>query len=85
MIDSEAGLRPAPKVLATGARRVVARHWCVEDRSTAELMGTVFERVVKAPGGKAVSYARALHEARGQKRWSSPAYWAPFVLIGTAE
>jgi CHAT domain-containing protein/tetratricopeptide (TPR) repeat protein len=85
----EAGISLASGFLAAGARRVVASHWCVEDQSTAELMGTFFEQVVKAGGGKAVSYARALHKARqkvrAQKRWSSPAYWAPFVLIGTAE
>jgi CHAT domain-containing protein len=83
----EAGMTLASGFLAAGARRVVASHWCVEDRSTAELMGTFFEQVVAA-GGKG-SFARALQKARlkvrSQSRWSSPAYWAPFVLIGAAK
>ena len=33
-----------------------------------------------------MNYAQALHEAkrlvRQQKRWTSPFYWAPFVLVG---
>jgi CHAT domain-containing protein len=44
--------------------------------------------VVQKDGGPpaAVAYAQALHDARmhvrSQPQWSSPYYWAPFVLIG---
>ncbi len=85
----EAGMSLANGFLAAGARRVVASHWCVEDSSTAELMGTFFEEVIAPgrPGGP--SYAHALQKARqkvrSQARWSSPAYWAPFVLIGAGD
>jgi CHAT domain-containing protein len=67
---------------------VVASHWCVEDRSTSELMGTFFAEVMRSGHG-APAYAHALQKARrkvrAQARWAAPAYWAPFVLIGAGD
>ncbi len=105
----EAGSTLAQAFLAAGARRAVCSHWSVDDASTAELMGTFFERIAKesqlydskslSSAGRGqgegetstakaptIAYAAALHEAqlkvRSQSQWSSPYYWAPFVLIG---
>ena len=85
----EAGVTLASAFLAAGARRVVASHWSVADRSTAALMTAFFEEVTAAgQRGKGISYAEALRQARlslrSQPRWSAPFYWAPFVLIGPA-
>lgn len=84
----EAGLTLASAFLAAGARRVVASHWNVDDRSTAELMGAFFEEVMAERKG-AFSYARALHNARKklreQPKTDAPFQWAPFVLIGAPE
>jgi CHAT domain-containing protein len=85
----EAGVTLAGGFLAAGARRVVASHWSVDDRSTAELVGAFFEEVTKARSGGRVSFARALQKARQQVRsrpeWSAPFYWAPFVLVGPGD
>jgi CHAT domain-containing protein len=84
----EAGVTLAGGFLTAGARRVVASHWSVDDRSTAELMGAFFQDVAEAAGqGKKVSYAAALRRAQRQARDRRPApfYWAPFVLIGPAQ
>jgi CHAT domain-containing protein/tetratricopeptide (TPR) repeat protein len=83
----EAGVTLAGAFLAAGARRVVASHWSVADRSTAALMEVFFEEVTSAHRrGHSLSYAAALRQARlhvrRQPRWSSPFYWAPFVLLG---
>ncbi|HEY2882383.1 MAG TPA: CHAT domain-containing protein, partial [Pirellulales bacterium] len=92
----EAGSTIAQAFLAAGARRAICSHWNVDDASTAELMGTLFERIANATPNSAagdqpdfhevVSYAQNLHDAqlkvRSQPQWSSPYYWAPFVLIG---
>jgi CHAT domain-containing protein len=83
----EAGVTLAGAFLAAGARRVVASHWSVADRSTAALMTAFFEEVTASgPRGCSLSYAEALRKARlhvrSQPRWSAPFYWAPFVLIG---
>jgi CHAT domain-containing protein len=86
----EAGVTLAGGFLTAGARRVVASHWNVDDRSTSELMGTFFQEVTAAAAkGEKVHYARALQRARlkvrGKDEWASPFYWAPFVLLGPAE
>jgi CHAT domain-containing protein len=86
----EAGVTLAGGFLTAGARRVVASHWSVDDRSTAELMGTFFEEVSAAAARKdRVLYAKALRDARlkvrGRDGWSAPFYWAPFVLLGPPE
>ncbi len=86
----EAGSTLAQAFLGAGGRRVVCSHWNVDDASTAELMGTFFEAVAKADRqGTKINYAAALQQARksirANRQWSSPYYWAPFVLIGPAE
>jgi 3-mercaptopyruvate sulfurtransferase SseA len=81
----EAGVTLANAFLTAGARRVVASHWSVADDSTAELMVAFFQQVTGGEGD-AVSYARALQQARAKVRanpnWAAPFFWAPFVLIG---
>jgi tetratricopeptide (TPR) repeat protein len=87
----EAGVTLAGGFLTAGARRVVASLWEVSDeKSTATLMETFFKEVVAANHrGGPVPFAQALHKARRQVRnvpeWSTPFYWAPFVLIGPAQ
>jgi CHAT domain-containing protein len=83
----EAGVTLAGGFLAAGARRVVASHWSVDDRSTAELMGGFFASVTNRENAR--GHAHALREARlailRRAEWASPFYWAPFVLIGPPE
>jgi CHAT domain-containing protein len=85
----EAGSTMARAFLAAGARRVVCSQWDVDDESTAELMGAFAAAIGQSlRSGEAPNYAIALAEARkyvrGQPKWSSPYYWAPFVLMGPA-
>lgn len=86
----EAGVTLASGFLAAGARRVVASHWSVDDESTATLMEAFFAEVTRAAGkGDPVHYAQALQNARRKlrdtPRWSVPFFWAPFVLLGSAD
>jgi CHAT domain-containing protein/tetratricopeptide (TPR) repeat protein len=85
----EAGVTLADGFLVAGARRVVASHWSVDDRSTAALMEAFFERLRTAPRDGPVSFARALQQARHQVRsrpeWAAPFHWAPFVLISAGD
>jgi len=65
-----------------GAPRVVATLWNVDDRATAELMtrfhrGVLLERLRPAAALRTAQLAMAADE-----RWSSPYYWAGFVLLG---
>jgi len=86
----EAGSTLAQAFLAAGARRVVCSHWNVDDASTAQMMGQFFESLAKADRDHSpANFAAALQAARKSVRanpdWSSPYYWAPFVLIGPGE
>jgi CHAT domain-containing protein/tetratricopeptide (TPR) repeat protein len=66
----------------SGAPRVVASLWNVDDLATAELMKLFYQRMLKdgLPAGTALRAAQL--ELSGQKRWASPYYWAGFVLLG---
>jgi CHAT domain-containing protein/tetratricopeptide (TPR) repeat protein len=73
--------------LAAGARRVVGSLWQVEEESTAALMESFFRSVLSAyRTGRPIRYAEALRDAKRQVRqrpeWSSPFFWAPFLLTG---
>jgi len=73
--------------LAAGARRVVATDWVVRDRAAAKLVGTLAAVIAEAEtAGRTVDLADGLHRAklsvRQQQAWSSPHYWAAYVLIG---
>ena len=66
----------------SGAPRVVASLWNVDDFATAELMKLFYQRMLKdgLPAGAALRAAQL--ELFRQKRWVSPYYWAGFVLHG---
>lgn len=65
-----------------GAPRVVASLWQVPDRATSELM-TRFYRGILVKGLRPAAALRAAQmEIRAEKRWSSPYYWAAFILQG---
>ena len=66
----------------SGAPRVVASLWNVDDFATAELMKLFYQRMLKdgLPAGAALRAAQL--ELSRQKRWASPYFWAGFVLHG---
>jgi CHAT domain-containing protein/tetratricopeptide (TPR) repeat protein len=66
----------------SGAPRVIASLWNVDDLATAELMKLFYQRMLKdgLPAGAALRAAQL--EMSGQKRWASPYFWAGFVLHG---
>jgi CHAT domain-containing protein len=74
--------------LAAGARSVVASQWPVDDQATAALMAMFYrELALDLAAGRPLGVSRALDRARKHvrhdPRWSSPVYWAPFVLTGS--
>src|SRR6266540_3199858 len=66
----------------SGAPRVVASLWNVDDLATAELMKLFYQRMLKdgLPAGAALRAAQL--ELSRQKRWASPYFWAGFVSHG---
>jgi CHAT domain-containing protein/Tfp pilus assembly protein PilF len=67
--------------LAAGSRRVLGTLWEVDDQATSEWMRYFYQelRQTRSP-------AAALHQAQermaADPQWSSPYYWAGFVLAG---
>ena len=68
--------------LFAGARSLLVSHWVVADDSTPALM----EELFRLQGSDSANSAKALQSAiarvRKEEAWNSPAYWAPFTLIG---
>jgi CHAT domain-containing protein/tetratricopeptide (TPR) repeat protein len=65
-----------------GSKSVIASLWKVDDRATAELMKH-FYRAMLEEGLPPAAALRAAKEAMWrQRRWSSPYFWAAFVLQG---
>ncbi|NTT85882.1 CHAT domain-containing protein [Tabrizicola fusiformis] len=76
----------AQSFLYAGARGLLVSHWPVESRSAVALMTDLFHRRAAAPGLSAADAQRqailAMIDHPSDPRWSHPAYWAPFVLVG---
>ncbi|MFY0632646.1 MAG: CHAT domain-containing protein [Vannielia sp.] len=66
-----------------GARALLVSHWPVESQSAVALMTDIFARRAADPE---LSAAKAQQQAvlalMQQPKWSHPAYWAPFILVG---
>jgi CHAT domain-containing protein len=68
--------------MSAGAGRVVASLWKVDDAATAELMKSMYERILRdgqTPAQALRSAQIAMWQAR---RWTAPYYWAAFVIQG---
>ncbi|MBW4444836.1 MAG: CHAT domain-containing protein [Plectolyngbya sp. WJT66-NPBG17] len=80
--DKRAALGMAGVAVRSGARSTLASLWSVSDHSTASLM-IQFYRELRKPG---ITKAEALRRAQvgllHQDSYTSPYYWAPFVLLG---
>ncbi len=68
--------------LQAGVPRLAASLWDVDDRATAELMKHFYESMLRKKMPAPAALAAAQEQLRRIPRWSSPYYWAPFILIG---
>jgi CHAT domain-containing protein/Tfp pilus assembly protein PilF len=66
-----------------GAKNIVVSFWSVADESTSELMKVFYQRLLENPSA---GYSDHLRQAKltllKSEKYSSPYFWAPFVLIG---
>jgi len=65
-----------------GANRVMASLWSVDDVATAELMGRFYQAMEQQGRRPAAALRQAQVAMLKQERWSSPYYWAGFVIQG---
>ncbi|WP_407883107.1 CHAT domain-containing protein [Scytonema sp. NUACC26] len=80
--DRRAALGMAGFAVQSGARSTVASLWSVSDLSTASLMIEFYHQLSKPGVTKAEALRRAQVALLHQEDYSSPYYWAPFVLLG---
>jgi len=80
--DKRAALGMAGVAVRSGARSTLASLWSVSDRSTAFLMIEFYRELGKPEITKAEALRRAQVALLHQDDYTSPYYWAPFVLLG---
>ena len=80
-VNSEGIVGIARAFLFAGARSVLATLWAIDDEATMMFMKSFYEHL---GGGESSSYAlqKAIKCLQDSHDFSSPKYWASFVLIG---
>jgi CHAT domain-containing protein len=80
--DDRAALGLAGVALKAGARSAVATLWAINDDATSQLVTRFYEEI---KAGK-VTKAQALRIAQLQliedQRYTHPAVWSPFLMLG---
>ncbi len=79
--DERAALGLAGVAVKAGARSALASLWHINDESTALLVAE-FYRQLAASAGRAAALRGAQLRLLNEPRYSHPAYWAPFLMIG---
>ncbi|MBD2074255.1 CHAT domain-containing protein [Phormidium sp. FACHB-592] len=80
--DKRAALGMAGVAVRSGARSTLASLWSVNDLSTASLMIEFYRELSKPGMTKAAALRHAQITLLQQDGYTSPYYWAPFVLLG---
>jgi CHAT domain-containing protein len=81
-IDGEGLVGLTRGFMYSGAPRVVASLWRVDDTASAELMTRFYEKILKEKLPPAAALRAAQVEMWKETTWKSPSYWAAFVLQG---
>ncbi len=68
--------------LYAGAARVLVSLWKVDDEATAEMMKEFYRALFLRHLRPAAALRVAQDAMRNNERWSSPYYWAGFVMLG---
>ncbi len=81
-INGEGLVGLARGFMHAGARRVVASLWRVDDLATSQLMRDFYRGMLQENLPPAAALRAAQIEMSKNPRWSSPYYWAGFVIQG---
>ena len=66
--------------LVAGSKKVGVTLWCVDDEATCEFMTRMYAKVHDYDFTFQEAYSEVKDEFRKSKEWSSPYYWAAFIL-----
>lgn len=80
--DDRAALGLAGVALKAGARSAVASLWYVSDQAAGDLVIDFYRNLQSGQLSKAQALQAAQRKLIAGLRFSHPAYWAPFLLIG---
>ncbi len=80
--DDRSALGLAGVAIGAGARSVLATLWSVADESSALLVAGFYRRLLVPGASKSAALRDAQVELIRSERFSHPAYWAPYLLIG---
>jgi len=83
--DDRAALGLAGIAVQSGARSAIASLWSISDESTAALFQVFYQRLGLAGSSKAQSLRDAQLALLQDQRFQHPSYWAPYLLIGSAQ
>jgi filamentous hemagglutinin family protein len=81
--DDRAALGLAGVAVEAGARSTVATLWFVDDEATSVLMGEFYRHLAQPGTSRALALQRAQVALLAERDWRHPAYWSPFLLIGS--
>ncbi len=81
--DERAALGLAGIGIKAGARSVLASLWFINDQSTSLLVSRFYEALKEPNKSKAEALREAQLSLNAIYRYRHPAYWAPFLLIGS--
>jgi CHAT domain-containing protein len=81
--DDRAALGLAGVALQAGARSALATLWAVNDQVSAELMIDFYRHLAESKPSRVVALQQAQLKVLKQRAYRHPAYWAPYLLIGS--
>ncbi|MCH2169632.1 CHAT domain-containing protein [Myxococcota bacterium] len=81
--DERAALGFSGVAVKAGARSALGTLWSVDDPATAALIRAFYRGLLQEKHSRARSLQAAQQELMGDFRYSHPAFWAPFQLIGS--
>ena len=80
--DKRAALGLAGMAVRAGASSTMATLWSVNDRATAELMSSFYQKIASQEMTKAEALRQSQLELLQNIQYRHPYYWAPYVLLG---
>lgn len=81
--DERAALGLAGLAVKAGARSALASLWFINDAASAELMRHFYSALVEGGTSRAEALRQAQLTLLESGQYRHPAYWAPFLLIGS--
>lgn len=80
--DDRAALGLAGVALKAGARSAVATLWAINDDATSQLVTRFYEELKAGKVTKAQALRNAQLQLIADQRYSHPAVWSPFLMLG---